>query len=46
MVIRAPWGRDEHIHDRVEVQKILKFEKQRLTEEQKGGNPKALQGLE
>lgn len=46
MVIKVPWGRDEHIHDGGEVQKMLKFEKQRLTEEQKGGNPKALQGLE
>lgn len=46
MVIRAPWGRDEQIRDGGQVQKMLKFEKQRFTKEQKGGNPKALQGLE
>lgn len=38
--------RGEHVHDGGDVQEMLRFEDQSLTEEQKGENHKALQGLE
>lgn len=44
MVIKAPWGRGEPMHDGGEVQKMLRFEDQSLTEEQKGGNPQSSAG--
>lgn len=45
MVIKAPWNRDQLTYDGGTVEKMLRFEVQNPTEEQKGGNHTALQGV-
>lgn len=46
MVIKAPWNRDQLTYDGGTVEKMLRFEVQNPTEEQKGGNPHSSAGGE